>query len=69
MASLKLFDKWESNITVQDPGLVKYINTKPVIIPRSFGRCSGKQFHKSQMHIVERLMNHMFVAGHKGKTL
>ena len=67
MADLKLFDKWESNITVQDPGLVKYINTKSVIIPRSFGRYSGKQFHKSQMHIVERLMNHMFVAGHKGK--
>ena len=68
MSKLKLFDKWDSEgIIVEDPGLVKYINLKPVIIPKSFGRCTGKQFHKSQMHIVERMMNHLFVAGHRGK--
>ena len=67
MAEIKLFDKWDTNVVVQDPGLVKYINTKPIIVPKSFGRFTGKQFHKSQMHIVERLMNHLFVAGHKGK--
>ena len=68
MASLKLFDKWDTEgIAIEDPGLVKYINLKPVIIPKSFGRYTGKQFHKSQMHIVERLMNHLYVAGHKGK--
>jgi small subunit ribosomal protein S7 len=68
MSNLKLFDKWDTEgIKVEDPGLIKYINLKPIIVPKSFGRYSGKQFHKSQMHIVERLMNHLFVAGHKGK--
>jgi small subunit ribosomal protein S7 len=68
MSKLKLFDRWDmENISVDDPGLKNYINLKPMIIPRSFGKYSGKQFHKSNMNIVERLMNHLFVAGHRGK--
>jgi small subunit ribosomal protein S7 len=68
MSKLKLFDKWDiEKISVNDPGLKDYINLKPMIIPKSFGKYSGKQFHKSQMNIVERLMNHLFVAGHRGK--
>jgi small subunit ribosomal protein S7 len=68
MSKLKLFDRWDTeSVSVDDPGLKDYINLKPIIIPRSFGKYSGKQFHKSQMHIVERLMNHLFVAGHRGK--
>jgi len=66
--SLKIFDKWEiNNIEVNDPGLKNYINLKPAIIPKTFGRFTGKQFHKSQMNIIERLANHLFVAGHRGK--
>ncbi|MHA1873846.1 MAG: 30S ribosomal protein S7 [Candidatus Heimdallarchaeaceae archaeon] len=66
--SLKIFDKWEvENINVNDPGLKNYINLKPVIIPKTFGRFTGKQFHKSQMNIIERFANHLFVAGHRGK--
>lgn len=66
--SLKIFDKWEvESIKVNDHGLKNYINLKPVIIPRTFGRFTKKQFHKSQMSIVERLANHLFVAGHRGK--
>jgi small subunit ribosomal protein S7 len=65
---VKLFDKWSlENISVNDPGLKKYISLKPVIVPRSFGRQAKHQFHKSQMNIVERLINHMFVPGHRGK--
>lgn len=65
---IKLFDKWSTdNISVNDQGLKRYISLKPVIVPRSFGRQAKHQFHKSQMHIVERLMNHMFVPGHRGK--
>jgi small subunit ribosomal protein S7 len=68
MMSLKLFDKWDiENVSVNDPGLKNYINLKPMIIPKSFGKFTGKQFHKSQMNIVERLMNHLFVSGHRGK--
>jgi small subunit ribosomal protein S7 len=66
--SLKIFNKWETeSITVTDPGLKNYINLRPVVIPRTFGRNSVKQFHKSQMSIVERLATHIYVSGHRGK--
>ncbi len=65
---VKLFDKWSvENVSVNDPGLKKYISLKPLIVPRSFGRQAKHQFHKSQMNIVERLMNRIFVSGHRGK--
>lgn len=68
MASLKLFGKWETeSISISDPGLRNYINLKPIIIPRTFGRSSSKQFHRDQMSIVERLVNHIYVSGHRGK--
>jgi small subunit ribosomal protein S7 len=68
MAEIKLFNKWSTEgITVGDPGLRNYIGLKPVIIPRTFGRDSVKQFHRSQMSIVERLVNHIYVSGHRGK--
>jgi small subunit ribosomal protein S7 len=68
MESIKLFNKWEiEGIAVNDPGLKNYINLKPVIVPRTFGRTAKKQFHKSQMNIVERLANHLYVSGHRGK--
>jgi small subunit ribosomal protein S7 len=68
MEGIKLFNKWETEgITVIDPGLKNYINLKPVIVPRTFGRTAKKQFHKSQMNIVERLANHLYVSGHRGK--
>ncbi|OGI11737.1 30S ribosomal protein S7 [Candidatus Micrarchaeota archaeon RBG_16_36_9] len=68
MSSLKLFGKWETEgISVTDPGLKNYVNLKPIIIPRTFGRASSKQFHRSQMNIVERLVNHIYVSGHRGK--
>lgn len=66
--SLKIFNKWETeNVTVTDPGLKNYINLRPIVIPRTFGRNSVKQFHKSQMSIVERLATHIYVSGHRGK--
>ena len=67
--NVKFFDKWDvSKIEVKDPGLKNYINLKPVVVPRaSHGRHSRKKFYKSDVNIVERLMNHLFVSGHKGK--
>ncbi len=64
---LKLFNRWDTNVEVKDPGLKNYINVKPVIIPRSAGRNQKKQFYKSKMNIVERLINHLSVPGHWGK--
>jgi small subunit ribosomal protein S7 len=51
---------------VEDPGLVKYINLKPVVIPHTFGRNRG-DFRKNEMNIVERFMNKMMITGHTGK--
>ena len=66
--SLKIFGKWETeSVSVNDPGLKNYINLKPFVVPRTFGRLANKQFHKSQMNIVERLANHIYVSGHRGK--
>lgn len=65
---LKIFNKWSlENVSVNDPGLKNYISLKPMIVPKSFGRPAKKQFYKSHMNIVERLMNHLFVPGHRGK--
>lgn len=65
---MKLFGRWDcSGVKVDDPGLVKYINLNPVLIPKSRGRFSKSQFHKSKMHIVERLITKLMVPGHRGK--
>jgi small subunit ribosomal protein S7 len=64
---LKIFDRWSTHgIEVSDPGLRNYINLKSIIIPKSGGKHTH-QFHKSKMHIVERLINKMMVPGHHGK--
>jgi len=68
MEKMKIFNKWDiEGISVNDPGLKNYINLKPVVIPRTFGRSAKKQFHKSQISIIERLANHIYVSGHGGK--
>ncbi|MBI4154178.1 30S ribosomal protein S7 [Candidatus Woesearchaeota archaeon] len=65
---IKLFNRWDcSNIKVQDPGLLRYVSLRPLIIPKSSGRNTHVVFHKSKAHIVERLMNKLMVPGHKGK--
>lgn len=65
---IKFFNRWTGNIDVKDPGLIGYINTAPVLVPRkSHGRHAKQQFYKSGVNVVERLMNHLFVPGHRGK--
>ncbi len=65
--NFKLFGRWDSNIEVQDPGLVPYINLTPRLFPRSAGVYQKHRFHKSKMHIVERLALHLLCTGHVGK--
>lgn len=68
MSSIKLFNRWDfEGIEVKDQGLKPYINLKPFIIPKSGGRYSSQQFHKSKMSIVERFANKLMVTGHRGK--
>lgn len=67
MPEVKIFNKWSTKgIEVKDLGLQRYISLKPVIVPKSRGRMRS-QFHKSEMNIVERLINHLLVPGHRGK--
>ncbi|MGC9058856.1 MAG: 30S ribosomal protein S7 [Candidatus Aenigmatarchaeota archaeon] len=67
MSEIKLFGKWDYDVKVEDKGLERYINLEPKIIPKSSGRHSKYQFHKSKMNIVERLITHLMVPGHKSK--
>jgi small subunit ribosomal protein S7 len=67
MTEFKLFNKWGFDVEVKDLGLKPYINLKPMIIPKTGGRYSQQKFHKSKMNIVERFVNKIMVAGHRGK--
>lgn len=65
---MKVFNRWETpQIEINDQGLVRYINLDPVIVPKTFGKHSQKSFKKSNMSIVERLVNHLYVPGHRRK--
>jgi len=65
---IKLFDRWSfEGIKVDDKGLEAYVSLHPVIFPKSGGRHAKQQFYKSKVNIVERLLNKMFVPGHRGK--
>jgi small subunit ribosomal protein S7 len=64
--NFKLFGRWDSNVEVEDIGLRDYINVDAKYIPRSAGVHRGR-FHKSKMHIVERLALNMMVPGHQGR--
>lgn len=68
MSEIKAFNKWSlQEVKVEDPGLVRYINLEPKIMPKTGGRNIGTRFHKSKNFIVERLINKVMVPGHKGK--
>jgi small subunit ribosomal protein S7 len=55
-----LFNKWDlSEVKVNDPGLVRYISVDSLIVPHSCGRKQKQQFSKSEMLIVERLINRL----------
>jgi small subunit ribosomal protein S7 len=55
-----LFNKWDvTEVKVTDPSLMRYVNLTPQIIPHSCGRFSRQEFNKSNMMIVERLINRL----------
>ncbi len=54
----KLFGKWDfTEVELSDPSVKGYINLTPVIVPHSGGRNAKQQFNKSNLNIVERLIN------------
>lgn len=67
---VKLFNRWSFNeVEVKAEGMKKYISLNPIIIPHKAGRLSGKQFSKSKMNIVERLVNRMMRSGQGTKKI
>ena len=65
--AFKIFDLYDiSGIEVKDPGLKSVINLQPKLILKSNGR-NVQRFGQTKVNIVERLMNRVAVAGHRGK--
>ncbi len=65
---LKLFGKYSfADVAVSDPGLKNIISLKPVSVPKTSGRLSQQRLARTRMNIVERLITHLFIPGHKGK--
>jgi small subunit ribosomal protein S7 len=65
--SIKLFGEWSyEGIEVRDIGLKRYMNLEPVYLPHSGGRHEARKFRKSDMNIVERLINNLMRPGSSG---
>ncbi|MBU1129270.1 MAG: 30S ribosomal protein S7 [Nanoarchaeota archaeon] len=63
----KIFDLYDvSEIVVEDPGLKPAINLEPKLVLKSYGR-NVQKFGQTKVNIVERLMNRLATAGHRGK--
>ena len=54
----KLFGKWDlAEVEVRDMGIRRYVNLSPRIVLHTGGKHSSQQFNKSDVQIVERLIN------------
>ena len=66
--AVKAFNRWDvSGISVDDPGIKPYINLEATFVPRTGARYARNRFHKSNVFIVERLMNKLMNTGHRAK--
>jgi len=64
----KYFNRWGlEGVTITDMGLKGYVTLQPRIVPKTGNRNTHTRFHKSQLSIVERLINKVMVPGHKSK--
>ncbi len=59
----KIFNKWDSEVEIEDPGLRKYINLETRIVLHDQGRHAKRSFGKTKLHIVERLINSLMRGG------
>ncbi len=65
--AFKIFDLYDiSEIEVKDPGLKSVISLQSRLILKSHGR-NVQRFGQTKVNVVERLMNRIAVAGHRGK--
>src|SRR2546428_13333280 len=67
LPEVKVFGKWQSaGIEANDPGLKRYISTRPILLPHTSGRHEHGRFRKSTINIVERLIDDMMRPGVAG---
>jgi small subunit ribosomal protein S7 len=67
LPDFKVFDLYDvSQIKVEDPGLRPVINLEPRLALKSYGR-NFQKFGQTKINVIERLMNRIAVAGHRGK--
>jgi small subunit ribosomal protein S7 len=67
LPKFKIFDLYETTeINVEDVGLKNVINLEPKLSLKSHGR-NVQKFGQTKTNIVERLINRVSVAGHRGK--
>ena len=67
LPNFKVFDLYDlSEVKVSDSGLVNAINLVPRLIVKSHGRNVVKH-GQAKVNIIERLMNRLATAGHRGK--
>ncbi len=63
----KIFDLYDTTeVKIEDPGLKSIINLEPKLVLKDYGR-NFQKFGQLKVNIVERLMNRVAVAGHRGK--
>lgn len=65
--NIKLFGKYDTNVEIHDLGLKNVIGLRPFILPKSAGRLSQQRLARAKVNLVERLIGHLLVPGHKGK--
>jgi small subunit ribosomal protein S7 len=67
ISEVKVFGKWATaGLEAVDPGLKRYISSRPYLIPHTSGRHEHQRFKKSTINIVERLINNMMRPGQSG---
>ncbi len=65
--TMKIFGLYDvDGIVVGDPGLKRVINLRPRLLLKSHGR-DRKEFGKTEVNIIERLMRLLQVPGSRGK--
>ncbi len=67
LPKFKIFDLYDiSEIRVKDPGLRDVLNLDSKLILKSFVR-NNQKYGQTKVNVVERIINRLAVAGHRGK--
>src|SRR3990167_2070915 len=66
--TFKLFDLYDAvNIEVKDAALKPYMNFRPRLLVKSYGRRNGENLGITKVNIVERVANRLAVPGDVNK--